>query len=77
MIQFVQQPTGERYADAQAEVDRKLPAGRFAAVEGGAIIADAESHRRLVELLRSQGRSAKDVLILQAGAEYPFSAIIF
>ena len=77
MIQIANQPSGERYSAAKAEVDRKLPAGRFAAVEGGAIIADAESHRRLVELLRSQGRSAKDVLILQAGAEYPSSAIIF
>lgn len=77
MIQFVQQPSGARYADAQAVVDRQLPAGRFAAVEAGAIIADADSHRRLVELLRSQGRTAKDMLILQAGAEYPSSAVIF
>jgi hypothetical protein len=29
-----------------------------------------------VEILQSQGRSPKDLLILQAGAEYPASATI-
>ncbi|MEX2176623.1 MAG: hypothetical protein WD872_19815 [Pirellulaceae bacterium] len=77
MIQFGQQPSAQRYADAQALVDGQLPAGQFAAVEGGAVIADADSHRRLVELLRSQGRSAKNLLILQSGSEYPSTAVIF
>jgi hypothetical protein len=77
MIQFVQQPSGERYAVAQAVVDRQLPAGQFAAVEGDTILAAAGSHRRLVELLRSQGRTSKDLIILQAGAEYSQAAVIF
>ncbi len=77
MIQIAQQPSGERFDEAKSVVDRQLSAGLFAAVEGGIIIAQAESHRLLVELLRSQGRSPKDLLILQAGAEYPSSAVIF
>jgi len=77
MIQIAQQPSGERFSAAKAAVDRQLPAGRFAAVEGGVIIAHAESHRQLVAQLREQGRSPKDLVILQAGAEYPASAVIF
>ena len=76
MIQFAQQPSSQRYAAEKALVDRLLPAGRFAAVEEGHILAQAESHCQLVALLVEQGRSPKDLVVLQAGAEYPASAII-
>jgi hypothetical protein len=77
MIQIVAQPTGERFADLQREVDRRFPTGRFVACETGVVIADDETHRQLVRKLESQGKSPKDLLIIQAGVEYPASAVIF
>jgi hypothetical protein len=67
----------ERYEYAKKEVDRQFPAGRFVAVESGRIVADADSHRQLVEKLHAQGKTPKDLLIVQAGVDYPDSAVIF
>ena len=77
MIQFSQPATGQRFADIQRDVDARFPAGRFAAVEGGSIVADAESHAKLVEKLRSLGRSPQGLVVIQAGAHYPASAAVF
>jgi hypothetical protein len=41
------------------------------AADAGGIIADAESHGALVAKLESLGRSPRDMVILEAGAEYP------
>jgi len=76
MIQFSNPPTGQRFADIQRDVAARFPAGRFVAVEGGSVIADAESHAKLVEKLRSQGKSPQGLVVIQAGAEYPASAVI-
>ncbi len=75
MIQFTHSPSGEKYAMAKAEVDRRYAAGQFVALDGLEVVADAESHRKLVEKLSVHGRSPKDLVILQAGAEYPESAV--
>jgi hypothetical protein len=77
VIQFAPQPSGHRYSAEKALVDQHVPAGRFAAVEGGAIVAQAESHPLLVALLAEEGRSPKDLVIVQAGTDYPASANIF
>jgi hypothetical protein len=66
-----------RYEDQKQEIDRRFPSGRFVAVEGGVPVADAGSHRELVQKLQAQGKTPKDLLIVQAGVEYPSSAIIF
>jgi hypothetical protein len=66
-----------RYEDQKREIDRSFPGGRFVAVESDAVVADAESHRALVEKLQAQGKSPKDLLIVQAGVDYPASAVIF
>lgn len=65
------------YAEHKQVIDRGFPAGRFLAVEQGQIIADAESHDMLVEVLKRQGKSPKDLLIVQAGVHYPDTAVIF
>ena len=65
------------YKDQKQEIDRRFPLGRFVAVEQGAPIADGASHRELVEKLQALGKSPKDLLIVQAGVEYPESAVIF
>jgi hypothetical protein len=77
MIQFTMPPPGERFAVIQRDVDRRFPAGRFVAVEAGSVVADAESHAKLVEELRSQGKSPNGLVVIQAGVQYPASAVIF
>jgi hypothetical protein len=65
------------YRTTKRQIDDQFPVGRFVAVEKGTIVADAESHRQLVERLIAQGKSPKDMLIVQAGVDYPKAAIIF
>lgn len=77
MIQFTHQPSGNRFSAQQATIDEHVPTGQFAAVDGSTIVAQAESHRELVQLLQHQGRSPKDLVVLQSGTEYPSSAVIF
>jgi len=67
----------EQYAQAKSDVDRQFPRGRFVALEDGRPVADADTHRALVETLQAQGKSPKDLLIIQAGIDYPKSAVIF
>ena len=64
------------YKDLKKEIDSRFPSGHFVAVESGQVIADAGSHRELVQKLEAVGKSPKDMLIVQAGVEYPESAII-
>jgi hypothetical protein len=58
------------------EINRRFPLGRFVAVEAGQVVADAENHPKLVENLTSLGKSPRGMLIVQAGVEYPDSAIV-
>ncbi len=57
-------------------IDTQFPVGRFVAFQSGEVIADADTHRELAEKLGAMGKSPHDMLILQAGVEYPESAII-
>jgi len=66
-----------QYDVARHDIDARFPAGQFVAVEDGQVVADAQSHRLLVEKLRSQGKSPNGMLVVQAGVQYPDSAIIF
>jgi hypothetical protein len=77
MIKFSKPAGGERFEQVQREVDKQFPAGRFVAVEGGQPVADAESHGKLVERLRALGKSPKGLVVIQAGAKYPDTAVIF
>ena len=70
-------PSARRYNEAKRDIDRRFPAGRFVAVEMGQVLADAESHQKLVEQLQRQGKSPQGLLIVQAGVDYPESAVIF
>jgi hypothetical protein len=66
----------EKDEKARRDIDRRFPAGQFVAIEQGCVVADAETHRKLVEKLVSQGKRPKNLLIVQAGVVYPDSAII-
>ena len=69
-------PRGQQYEDLKQDIDRRYPPGQFVAVESGQVIADDESHRKLVEKLKSLGKSPNGMLIVQAGVDYPDTAMI-
>jgi hypothetical protein len=52
-------------------IDRSYPHGRFVAIDSGAIVADAVQFDELTRQLSAMGRNARDVLIVQAGHDYP------
>jgi len=58
-------------------IKQKYPVNRFLALAGGQIIADAASFPELQVVLKSNGYDVSDVLVVQAGAEYPDTATIF
>ena len=51
--------------------------GWFVAISGGTIIADAPGFEELLTILARLGKDATEVLIVQAGVEYPEFATIF
>lgn len=53
------------------------PQGRFVGIAGGKIVADAGSFAELDALLNEMGLTSPDVLVAEAGIEYPASATIF
>ena len=60
----------------KAMIDGTYPKGRFLAMERGQIVADAPSFDELATRVRSQGKNPKEMLIVQAGVEYPETGII-
>jgi hypothetical protein len=58
-------------------IQQTYPPGRFVAIAGGKIIADAASFDELGSKLKALGRDSVDVLVVQAGVEYPETAVIF
>jgi hypothetical protein len=57
-------------------IDQTYPQGRFLAIHGGAIVADAASFDALTTLLRARGQDPKESLVVQAGVDYPETAVI-
>lgn len=75
------QPTSisadQQFAQVKAEIDQRYPTGRFVAIQSGRIVTNAPTHRLLVDELKSRQLSPKDMLIVEAGIQYPQSATIF
>jgi hypothetical protein len=51
-------------------------AGRFVAFDHGQIVADAASFDELTEALAAIGKDRPDVLVVQAGVNYPEKVFI-
>lgn len=51
--------------------------GRFVAISNGQVIAEAATFLELRDHLLSIGRDPAQVLIVQAGTEYPETAVLF
>jgi hypothetical protein len=65
------------YRQLRDAIGRTYPPGRFIAISGGKIVADAGSFDELNTVLRKIGQDSTEVLVVQAGVEYPEEAIIF
>lgn len=66
------------YRRLKPSIDRTYPHGRFVAVDGGRVVADAASFRELESALAAGGYDARDVLVVQAGEEmHPETGVIF
>ena len=57
-------------------IDARFPAGHWIAFDGGQVIADAPSAQELRPLLIEAGKNPRDVLVVEAGADYPQFATI-
>ena len=65
------------YRRLKEEIDRTYPRGRFVALAGGRIVGDAAGFKELDAALDAQGLYSPDVLVIQSGADYPESSVIF
>ncbi len=52
------------------------PTGRFVAIDGGKIIADAATFREVDEIILQMGNHSRNVLVVQAGADNSRKMII-
>ena len=60
----------------QTAIDAQFPAGHWIAIDGGQVIADAPSVEELRPLLIDAGKNPRDVIVVEAGADYPQFATI-
>ena len=56
---------------------KTYPSGTFVAISGGNIIADAARFDELNSILHGMGNHSPEVLIVQAGVDYPETVTIF
>ncbi|HEX5446045.1 MAG TPA: hypothetical protein VFW87_19620 [Pirellulales bacterium] len=64
------------YRRLRETIAKDYPPGRFVAIAGGKIAADASSFDELDLTLNQSGLESPGVLIIEAGVEYPENATI-
>ena len=64
------------YRQLRDFIRENYPRGRFVAIAGGKIVADASTFRDLDAVLHQMGFTSPDVLVAQAGIEYPENATL-
>jgi hypothetical protein len=65
------------YRQLKDTIAKTYPHGRFLAIASGQIVADADGFTSLRSLLSARGIDPAQVLIVQAGIDYPETAVIF
>lgn len=60
----------------KSAIDRQFPRGHCVALDGGEVIADADSFNELQQKLTAAGKNEPEVYVVQAGVDYPESASI-
>jgi len=58
-------------------INQTYPSGWFVAIAGGEVVADAERFEEIRSQLLTLGHDPTKALVVQAGVEYPETAIIF
>jgi hypothetical protein len=69
-------PNWVQYRRLKPTIDQRYPPGRFVAIDEGAIVADSDDFLELHEALKKRGKDSRDILVVQAGVEYPEYGII-
>jgi hypothetical protein len=64
------------YRQLRDTINQTYAPGRFVAILGGQIVADAERFDELCSLLKAHGQDPAKALVVQAGVEYPDSVVI-
>jgi hypothetical protein len=57
-------------------INKTYPPGRFVAIAGGQVVADAERFDELHSRLITLGIDPPEALIVEAGVEYPDTVVI-
>jgi hypothetical protein len=65
------------YRRLKNSLAQDYPAGRFVAIADGRVVADAERLDVLHSALKAMGKDPSQVLVVQAGVDYPETAVIF
>jgi hypothetical protein len=65
------------YRRLAASINQTYPPGRFVAIAGGQIVADAGRFDEMHARLSAMGISPPEALVVEAGIEYPDAAVIF
>ncbi len=65
------------YRQLSGFIRQTFAPGQFVAISDGKIAADAASFGELDALLHQMGKRSTAVLVVQAGIEYPETAVIF
>jgi hypothetical protein len=58
------------YRQFKDTIAKTYPHGRFVAIAGGQVVADAETIRKLEAVLHERGYVSPDVLVVEAGVDY-------
>jgi hypothetical protein len=53
------------------DIDRTYPFGRFVAIHQGKVVGDAATFQELDDALNASGLTSRNILVVQAGVEYP------
>lgn len=53
------------------EIDRTYPFGRFVAIHQGKVVGNAVTFEELDDDLNARGLTSRNILVIQAGVEYP------
>lgn len=65
------------YRRLKEAIAREYPRGQFVAIFGGQIVADAPTFEELSARLQATGKDSRDILVVEAGVEYPEYVTIF
>jgi hypothetical protein len=67
----------EAFRQMRDGINQTYPKGRFVAISRGTVVADADDFQLLQAKLHDLGADSPDVLVVQAGIDYPDKVVIF